>query len=93
MAQNEDRPADTPPLPLRERVGVRGRATLDRWRSFVTVGSTTVERPLIRLGFAEPPSPARGEGKGYSPIAISEALPPAAAVLIVTVCSVAKRAR
>lgn len=31
--------------------------------------------------------------RSYSPIAIRLALPPAAAVLIVTVCSVAKRVR
>ncbi|PZU91312.1 MAG: penicillin-binding protein 1C [Chelatococcus sp.] len=41
---------------------MRGRAALCRWRSWAAA-FRTVPRPLIRLGFAEPPSPAGGEGK------------------------------
>jgi len=49
--------AAQPPLPLRERVGVRGRATLyDRRCQAVSYSSA---RPLIRL---PAPSPAGGEG-------------------------------
>ncbi len=51
--------ADLPPLPLRERVGVRGRATLTGSRLEVATGFGSVVRPLIRL---PAPSPARGEG-------------------------------
>jgi hypothetical protein len=50
--------AALPPLPLRERAGVRGRATLTDWR-FEEAVVGNVARPLIRL---PAPSPARGEG-------------------------------
>ncbi|PZU83862.1 MAG: hypothetical protein DI527_23545 [Chelatococcus sp.] len=47
------------PLPLRERVGVRGRATFVAIASHCRQGFRPA-RPLIRpFG---PPSPARGEG-------------------------------
>jgi len=51
--------AALPPLPLRERVGVRGFATLTGWRFEGTTAFDNVARPLIRL---PAPSPARGEG-------------------------------
>jgi hypothetical protein len=51
--------AAQPPLPLRERVGVRGRATPTGWRFEGATAFDEVVRPLIRL---PAPSPARGEG-------------------------------
>ena len=60
-AQSERSGATELPLPLRERVGVRGRAALDHWRLVSKAAIGIVARPLIRpFG---PPSPARGEGK------------------------------
>jgi len=42
---------------------VRGRRVLFRWSFLLRRIIGKVARPLIRLRFAEPPSPARGEGK------------------------------
>jgi hypothetical protein len=50
---------ELPPLPLRKRVGVRGRATPTGWRLEGATAFGNVARPLIRL---PAPSPARGEG-------------------------------
>jgi len=61
---------DLPPLPLRERVGVRGLATLIMYSGLSHLPKLPrLARPLIRpFG---PPSPARGEGKdGAHPGAI-----------------------
>ena len=54
-AQREKTSATEPPLPSRERDGVRAGATLDRLPTRLAA--------LIRQRFALPPSPPRGEGK------------------------------
>ena len=40
-----------------------------------TGGASTPERPLIRLGFASPPSPSRGEGQEVHYLAVEALLP------------------
>jgi hypothetical protein len=46
----------------REALTDEGSLDIDR-EAFESALDGNVERPLIRLGFAEPPSPARGEGR------------------------------